>query len=206
MPVGGIAKRLFDILFALVALCVGLIVVIVVAITMMILSPGPVFFRHERIGFGGRPFGCLKFRTMVMDSEEKLRDHLAASPDARREFEVLQKLRDDPRIIPGIGRFLRMTSLDESPQFLNVLCGDMSIVGPRPVTEAEIGRYGFASRCYLRAKPGITGLWQVSGRNDLSFAHRVRLDSVYVRRWSFFWDLAIILRTLKVLSTREGAF
>lgn len=204
-PVGGGGKRLFDILFASLALAVGLAVIILLAIALKVLSPGPVFLRHERVGFQGRRFECLKFRTMVIDSEARLQAHHATSPDAVREYEILHKLQDDPRVIPGIGNFLRKSSLDELPQFLNVLLGDMSIVGPRPVTEPEIRKYGPASRSYFRAKPGITGLWQVSGRNDLSFSHRVLLDSVYVRRWSFLWDIAIVFRTVKVLATRRGA-
>lgn len=204
-PIGGMAKRLFDILFSLLAMVPALLIVVIVAIALKVLSPGPLLFRHERIGYKGRRFGCLKFRTMVMDAELRLEAHLAGSPDARREYELLHKLRDDPRIIPGIGSFLRKTSLDELPQFLNVLRGDMSVVGPRPVTAPEIDKYGGASRVYLKAKPGITGLWQVSGRNDLSFSHRVLLDSVYVRKWSFFWDLQIVIRTIRVLVTRRGA-
>lgn len=204
-PIGGGGKRLFDVVFASVALVAGLAFIIPLAIALKILSPGPVFFRHERVGFGGRRFECLKLRTMVTNSEARLQAHLATSPDALREYEILHKLQDDPRVIPGIGNFLRRWSLDELPQFVNVLRGEMSIVGPRPVTEPEIRKYGPASRSYFRAKPGITGLWQVSGRNDLTFSHRVLLDSVYVRRWSFLWDIAIMLRTVKVLATRKGA-
>lgn len=205
-PLGGRLKRVCDIAFAGAALLASAIVFAVVAALLAIFSPGPIFFRHERIGFGGKRFDCLKFRTMVLDADARLEAHLASNPTARAEFATMRKLRDDPRIVPGIGAFLRKTSLDELPQLVNVLRGEMSLVGPRPVTEAEIEDYGMHRKDYLKVRPGITGLWQVSGRNELSFARRVAIDRVYVRNWSLRSDAAILVRTVKILVTRRGAF
>jgi lipopolysaccharide/colanic/teichoic acid biosynthesis glycosyltransferase len=163
---------------------------------LKVFSPGPLFFFHERIGFKGERFNCIKFRTMVLDAEARLREHLDSDPEARAEYAEKQKLRSDPRIVPGIGRFLRNSSLDELPQFVNVLFGDMSIVGPRPVTTEEVGFYGSQATTYMSTRPGITGLWQVSGRSSLTFVERVRIDATYVRNWSIAQDLKIIFRTV----------
>ncbi len=141
-------------------------------------SPGPAFYVHRRIGCEGRQFGCIKFRTMHADSDARLRALLACDPTAAREYAAEAKLRNDPRIIAGIGTVLRKTSLDEVPQFFNVLKGDMSVIGPRPVTQEELDRhYGASAPDVLSARPGISGLWQVSGRSGLSYAERVRLDT-----------------------------
>lgn len=205
-PVGGRSKRAFDLGFSLIALfSVSLLFVAVMAM-IRLSSKGPVFYVHHRVGYGGRSFPCLKFRTMVVDADERLRRLLETDAKARREFELFQKLKRDPRIIPGIGSFLRTTSLDELPQLINVLLGQMSVVGPRPVTKEELGKYKEAVQDYFRSRPGITGLWQVSGRNDLSFEDRVKIDQAYIYRWSFLQDLRIILRTFEVVVLRRGAY
>jgi lipopolysaccharide/colanic/teichoic acid biosynthesis glycosyltransferase len=204
-PLGGLVKRSFDICFAALALLACLPIFVVIACLVRIASPGPIFFRHTRIGFDGVPFKCTKFRTMHVDSAAQLAAHLAANPAARAEYAEFRKLKDDPRIIPFIGAFLRKSSLDELPQFFDVLTGNMSVVGPRPVTEEELGLYGSARRIYKACRPGVTGLWQVSGRNELSFEQRVEIDKSYVRGWSFRKDLWIIVKTIKVVACREGA-
>jgi lipopolysaccharide/colanic/teichoic acid biosynthesis glycosyltransferase len=167
---------------------------------------GAVFFEHPRVGRYGRMFGCLKFRTMVADSAGALQRHLMANPAAAQEWRETQKLTDDPRIT-RIGRFLRATSLDELPQLINVLRGEMSLVGPRPVTKEELEeRYARDRRYYLLVRPGLTGLWQVSGRNRVSYARRIELDREYVREWSFIRDIKILFRTIDVVLKRDGAF
>lgn len=205
-PVGGKTKRAFDVGFSLIALLSVSLLFVVVMAMIRLSSKGPIFYAHQRVGYGGRPFPCLKFRTMVIDADERLRRLLEADPVASREFELFQKLKGDPRIVPGIGSFLRTTSLDELPQLINVLLGQMSVVGPRPVTKDELGKYKEAVGDYLRSRPGITGLWQVSGRNDLSFEDRVKIDQFYVYRWSFLQDLRILLRTFEVVVLRRGAY
>jgi undecaprenyl-phosphate galactose phosphotransferase len=164
----------------------------------------PVLFAHYRVGQGGRLFRCLKFRTMRLRSEALLADLLARDPQARAEWERDRKLRNDPRVSP-IGHLLRRTSLDELPQLFNVLRGQMHLVGPRPVVPQEIARYGVHKCHYLSVKPGMTGLWQVSGRNNTSYAQRVQFDAHYVETRSPWADLGILVRTAKVLVTREGA-
>ncbi|MDU8913848.1 sugar transferase [Aestuariicoccus sp. MJ-SS9] len=200
VPLGGLAKRLFDIVFSLVALASFLVPMIVIVLVVRSQTGGPAFFVHWRVGHGGTRIPCLKFRTMYPDAEQRLEELLAADSDAREEFLATRKLRSDPRIIPGIGTFLRKSSLDELPQFINVLLGHMSVVGPRPVTAEEVPMYGPVAPKYLRTRPGITGLWQVSGRSNTSFQERVDFDLSYVDNWSFWTDLQIILRTIFVLS------
>jgi exopolysaccharide production protein ExoY len=199
-PVGGVLKRGFDIVVALNALVIAAPLMLVVFVLIRLTSPGPGFFVHRRIGHNGRDFGCIKFRTMAMDADAVLNALLVRDPGAASEFAATAKLRDDPRIVPGIGRLLRRTSLDELPQFFNVLKGDMSLIGPRPVTRQEIERhYAGRARDVLNARPGMSGLWQVSGRNGLSYAERVRLDLEYVRDWGFRTDVSILLRTVRVV-------
>lgn len=164
----------------------------------------PVLFGHYRVGRNGRLFRCLKFRTMYRESQQMLADLLARDPIAHAQWQREQKLTNDPRITP-VGRFLRHTSLDELPQLINVLRGEMSLVGPRPITVGELTRYGGTRWHYLSVAPGMTGLWQVSGRNNTSYEQRVALDERYVERRSFRFDLWILLRTVKVVATREGA-
>lgn len=165
---------------------------------------GPIFFGHERVGQRGTRFRCLKFRTMVPDAQARLDALLASDPKARAEWEKDRKLSNDPRITP-VGHFLRVTSLDELPQFFNVLLGQMSLVGPRPVTPDELKKYARASSLYLSCRPGITGLWQVSGRSATTYARRVALDSHYARKFSLWLDAWILARTFGVVLKREGA-
>jgi undecaprenyl-phosphate galactose phosphotransferase len=162
-------------------------------------------FSHSRIGKHGRSFQCYKFRTMVMDADSVLSAHLANNLEAREEWSRDQKLRNDPRVT-RIGRFLRSTSLDELPQLINVLRGEMTLVGPRPVVHEELERYGTGLRDYLSVRPGLTGLWQVSGRNDTGYDERVALDVWYVRHRSLWLDLKILLKTLAVPFRRQGAY
>lgn len=164
----------------------------------------PVLFAHYRVGLDGKLFRCMKFRSMLRSSEQVLADLLRSDPAAREEWARDQKLKDDPRITP-IGRFLRRSSLDELPQLLNVLRGEMKLVGPRPITVAELTRYGSVRWHYLSVRPGITGLWQVSGRNDTTYEERVSLDRRYVEQQSLLGDLAILLKTARVVVLREGA-
>jgi len=164
----------------------------------------PVLFAHYRVGLNGRLFRCLKFRTMLRNAEQVLGDLLASDAQARDEWAREQKLQRDPRIT-AIGHFLRRTSLDELPQLINVLRGEMSLVGPRPITVAELTKYGAVRWHYLCVRPGITGLWQVSGRNDVSYPERVALDQRYVESRSLRMDVAILLRTIKVVVARDGA-
>ncbi len=157
---------------------------------------GPMLYAHERVGRGGRPFRCLKFRTMVVDADRRLRDLLERDPQAAAEWAAYQKLRDDPRIT-RFGRFLRRTRLDEVPQFINVLKGEMALIGPRPVTAEELARYGRLQRLYKSVRPGITGLWQVSGGNAISYDERIALETRYIRDWSLGLDLVIVGRTIR---------
>ena len=202
-PVSRFVKLLFD-----QATCAMLLVLaspLLLAIAMLVRRDGgPALFGHRRIGVRGRQFRCLKFRSMVADSDRVLQDLLARDPAARAEWDETQKLRDDPRITP-IGKFLRSTSLDELPQLLNVLRGEMSLVGPRPIVDAEVARYGNAISFYHEARPGITGLWQVSGRSDTTYDYRVRLDVWYVRNWSLWHDVTILLKTVPTVLARKGA-
>lgn len=168
-------------------------------------SGGTAIYGHERIGRHGKPFRCLKFRTMVPDADRALAELLARDPRAREEWERDFKLKNDPRVTP-IGAFLRETSLDELPQLWNVLKGEMSLVGPRPIVEEELKRYGDQVGYYLEAPPGMTGLWQISGRNETDYEDRVALDCWYVRNWSLWYDLVILLKTVRVVFAREGAY
>ncbi|HEX3401487.1 MAG TPA: undecaprenyl-phosphate galactose phosphotransferase WbaP [Acetobacteraceae bacterium] len=165
---------------------------------------GPAFYRHRRIGASGRSFGCIKFRTMVTDADRVLDQVLATDPAAAAEWAATQKLNDDPRIT-RFGRFLRRSSLDELPQLFNVLRGEMSLVGPRPIVQAEVGRYAEDIEYYYETKPGLTGLWQVSGRSDTSYERRVRLDVWYVRNWTLWHDIAILLKTIPAVFLQRGA-
>jgi Undecaprenyl-phosphate galactose phosphotransferase WbaP len=199
-----IAKRALDVIGAGLGLVLLSPFFLVVALLVRA-DGGPAFFAHQRVGRGGKLFGCLKFRSMVIDSQARLEALLASDPAARAEWEATRKLKNDPRIT-RIGRFLRSTSLDELPQLINVLRGDMSLVGPRPVQEAEIDRYyGASAAHYMAVRPGITGLWQVSGRSETSYESRVALDVSYVSRPSMLADLSILLRTPVAVLSRRGA-
>ncbi len=200
-----LVKRTLDIAVALVALLIGAPVLIVIALLVKLGSRGPVLYAHTRIGVNGRRFAAWKFRTMYIDGDNLLQAYLRIDRAARAEWQRDQKLRDDPRVT-RIGNFLRRWSLDELPQIWNVLRGDMSVVGPRPIVNAEAERYGDVFSLYTSVKPGITGLWQVSGRNDTTYAERVRFDAYYVRNWSPWLDVYILARTLVVLLRRTGAY
>ncbi|MCP6203572.1 undecaprenyl-phosphate galactose phosphotransferase WbaP [Klebsiella pneumoniae] len=199
-----ILKRLFDIAGSL-----ALIIVLSPAlfyISRKVKQDGsPAIYGHERIGKGGRSFKCLKFRSMVINSKEVLEDLLAKDPDAKQEWDATFKLKNDPRITK-IGGFLRRTSLDELPQLFNVLKGEMSLVGPRPIITAELERYNDEVDYYLLSKPGMTGLWQVSGRSDVDYETRVYLDAWYVKNWSMWNDIAILFKTIGVVLKRDGAY
>ncbi len=198
-------KRGLDVFVALTGLVLLLPAFLLIAILIRLSSPGQVVFGHERIGRGGRPFKCLKFRTMVPNGDEVLRVHLASSEAARVEWETHRKLKSDPRVTP-LGAVLRATSADELPQLINVLRGEMSLVGPRPVVQDELRHYGHFSSHYLSARPGLTGLWQVSGRSDVAYDQRVKYDVQYCENWSFLNDLAIIIRTIPALLSRKGTY
>ncbi|MDR2605511.1 MAG: undecaprenyl-phosphate galactose phosphotransferase WbaP [Desulfovibrio sp.] len=198
-------KRLLDLLVCLPAGVVLLALLPAAALLIRLDSRGPVFFSQKRVGRHGNIFTLFKFRTMVADAPRILRETLAVNDKLRREWDEDQKLADDPRLT-GVGRILRRTGLDELPQILNVIMGDMSLVGPRPIVADEIRRYGDAYALYKRVRPGITGLWQVSGRNDLSYAERVELDQRYVYNWSVWLDIYIIIRTVPALISGKGAY
>ena len=166
---------------------------------------GPAIYGHERIGKGGKPFKCLKFRSMVINSKEVLDELLEKDMDAKREWDSTFKLKNDPRVTK-IGSFLRRTSLDELPQLFNVLKGEMSLVGPRPIITAELARYNEEVDYYLLSKPGMTGLWQVSGRSDVDYETRVYLDAWYVKNWSMWNDIAILFKTIGVVLKKDGAY
>jgi undecaprenyl-phosphate galactose phosphotransferase len=198
-----IAKTSLDFIVAL-SMCLFLAPLLVGVAIVVRLDGGPALFRHERVGYRGRTFFCLKFRTMAISGDAMLQEVLTRDADARREWAATHKLRHDPRVTP-IGRVLRATSLDELPQLLNVLRGEMSLVGPRPVIVSELSRYGADAAYYLAAMPGVTGLWQVSGRSETSYDRRVQLDTAYVRTWTFWNDIAILFRTVPAVLLRRGA-
>ena len=183
------------------ALPVGLLI----AAAIMLDSKGPVFFAHTRIGKGRRTFRVWKFRTMRENAQELLERYLAENPEQALEWESTHKLKDDPRVT-RVGRILRRTSLDELPQLWNVLRGEMSMVGPRPIVAGELPKYGPAFTLYSHVKPGLTGLWQVSGRNDTSYRRRVELDSEYIRNWTPELDLRLLARTVRVVLAGKGAY
>jgi exopolysaccharide production protein ExoY len=202
-PVGGRVKRLMDLGMSLVASLILIPILLLIGLLIRVLMGGPVIFAHPRIGREGNAFRCYKFRTMIADGDAVLQQYLNDNPEALREWRVTRKLTSDPRIT-WFGRILRKSSLDELPQLINVIRGDMSVVGPRPIVAEELSRYGSYSADYLRARPGLTGLWQVSGRSGLSYERRIDLDRYYVRRWSIALDLAIVLKTLPALLRYEN--
>jgi lipopolysaccharide/colanic/teichoic acid biosynthesis glycosyltransferase len=202
-----LVKRLFDIIFSLSVLVFCAPLYLVLAMTIACTSSGSIFYVQERVGKNYRHFGCIKFRTMIPNADRVLDAMMAQSADLRQEFSENFKLKQDPRITK-IGKFLRITNLDEFPQFINVLKGEMSVVGPRPLVPEEIERYGTAIDRVLTVRPGITGLWQVSGRNDISYAQRIRIDVSYVKRRNFWLDLRIVFKTilLTVMTKNNGAY
>ena len=204
---GRTLKRIGDIVFSLIVLTLGSPIFILIAILVKLSSPGSVFYIQKRVGRNYREFGCIKFRTMYKDADDLLPNLLEKYPLMRKEFEKDFKLRQDPRITK-LGRFLRRSSLDELPQFFNVLKGEMSVVGPRPIVINEITKYSLFMDEVISVRPGLTGLWQVSGRNNLSYKKRVELDLFYARNRNFLLDLEIIILTLGVLlfPMDRGAF
>lgn len=205
LPGNLLLKRALDLVGGALLLVPFLLLYPVVALLLWREDPGPVLYRHLRVGQGGRRFFALKFRTMRQDGEEVLRRYLEANPEAQAEWVRERKLREDPRVL-RVGRWLRRLSLDELPQALNVLRGEMSLVGPRPVTEEELERYGESLELYLRVRPGLTGLWQVSGRNGVPYERRVALDRYYVQNWSVWLDLYLLARTTWAVFRKEGAW
>ena len=198
-------KFIFDIVLTLVGTILISPILLAIAIWIYKDSPGPVIFKHMRVGKNGKEFPCYKFRSMCVDAKEKLEELLANDPEARAEWERDFKLKNDPRITRS-GKFLRKTSLDELPQIFNVLKGEMSLVGPRPIIKAEMERYGEHINDYLMVKPGITGMWQCSGRSDIDYPERVRMDSWYVRNWSVWLDIMLLWRTFKAVFYKKGAY
>ncbi|WP_380872511.1 sugar transferase [Sphingomonas sp. DBB INV C78] len=202
-PESELLGRALDISVAALILLAVLPVFLILCLAIWAHDGGAPIFMHRRIGRGGKMFPCLKLRTMVVDSEQRLQDLLKSDPAAAFEWHVSQKLRNDPRITP-LGAFLRKSSLDELPQLINVLFGQMSLVGPRPIVMAEATRYGRYFKFYCAVRPGITGLWQVSGRNDVSYRRRVALDTLYARSRSVAMDLAILTRTVPAVLSARG--
>lgn len=199
-----IPDRAFARVSALVLLVLSAPLLLLIAGLVWLEDRGPVVFAHYRIGRNGRPFRCYKFRTMVRNADVVLRELLATDAQRRAEWERDQKFEHDPRVT-RIGNFLRRTSLDELPQLYNIWRGEMAFVGPRPIVVQELNRYGVWMRHYLSVPPGLTGLWQVSGRNDVSYEQRVALDRDYVEQRSWLLDALIVARTFKVIALRHGA-
>jgi exopolysaccharide production protein ExoY len=199
-------------LFLALQACAALTLLVFILPLMIILAfaicaqdGGPPIFKHCRVGLNGRPFHCWKFRTMCVDADVRLAELLAADPEARREWQADQKLRRDPRIT-RLGRFLRKSSLDELPQLINILRGEMNLVGPRPIVEAEIPRYGWRYKHYTAVKPGVTGLWQISGRNEVDYRTRVALDTLYSKKRNVLFDIWIVVCTVPVVLCSRGSY
>ena len=204
-PINRWIKTIFDYVLTITGTIAISPILIVIALWIYKDSPGPVIFKHRRIGKNGKEFNCYKFRSMCVDAKEKLEQLLKTDPEAKAEWEKDFKLKNDPRITKS-GVFLRKTSLDELPQIFNVLKGEMSLVGPRPIIKDEMIRYGEYINDYLMVKPGITGMWQVSGRSDTNYKQRVQLDSWYVRNWSIWLDAMLLWRTGKTVLSKKGAY
>jgi exopolysaccharide production protein ExoY len=198
-------KRALDLAIALPLLVFVSPLLLALAVAVRLQDGGPALFRQERVGLGGRDFVCLKFRTMVVDAPARLRLLLEQDPAAAKEWRERRKLSNDPRV-SRLGRFLRRSSLDELPQLFNIIRGEMSVVGPRPISREELPRYGDLVAVYMSAPPGVTGLWQVSGRNDLPYEARVVLDAAYVKNCSLRLDLWILLRTIPAVLFSKGAY
>lgn len=203
--VGGPLKRCFDLTLALTTLVCFFPLFLMIAAIIKLSDGGPVLYRHQRIGRHFQPFACLKFRTMAADADAILKTHLERSPDAEKEWRECRKLKADPRVTE-VGSILRQLSLDELPQLINIVRGEMSLVGPRPIVSEEIAKYGPKAKLFFRARPGLTGAWQVSGRNDVSYEDRVKLDCEYVEKWSLWRDLAIIAKTIPAVFSAKGSY
>lgn len=200
-----LAKRILDLVVATILLLPAIPFAIFIALAIILDSPGPVFFAHSRIGKGNRTFRLFKFRTMVKDADTVLEEYLSAHPDLRAEWNETHKLKSDPRVT-RVGRWLRRMSLDELPQLLSVLGGEMSMVGPRPIVAEEIRKYGGLFALYVQAKPGLTGLWQASGRRDNSYQTRLALDRRYLQERTLGMDLLVLLKTIRVVLLGHGAY
>jgi Undecaprenyl-phosphate galactose phosphotransferase WbaP len=198
-------KRSLDIVVSLFSLILAFPALALIAILIKLDSPGPLLYHHLRVGKDGQWIKVLKFRTMVCNADQVLEEYLKKHPELRAEWEEFQKLKNDPRVT-NVGRFLRRFSLDEVPQFWNILKGQMSLVGPRPIVGDEIKNYKDVFTLYKRVHPGLTGLWQVSGRNDTKYDERVRYDEYYIRNWSIWLDFYILIRTVWVVLERKGAY
>ncbi len=198
-------KRTLDIFLLLVSAPITLPLTIIVAILVKITSKGPAFYGHTRVGKNGREFKCWKFRSMVIDADKQLEKILAENPEMRAEWEKDRKFTNDPRITK-IGKILRKTSIDEIPQFFNILIGEMSFIGPRPVTKPELEKYGDKASFILSVQPGLSGMWQISGRSDTGYEERITLDSYYIQNWSVWLDLWIIIKTIYVVIKGKGAY
>lgn len=198
------SERTLDVAFSLMALALLLPVMLLIGAAVWLTDGGSPFYMQSRIGQGGRPFQCLKFRSMCMDAEVRLQALLASNHAARTDWERDHKLKNDPRVTP-IGRFLRRSSLDELPQLWNILKGEMSLVGPRPIVVAEIPRYGRYFQHYCQVKPGLTGLWQISGRSGVTYRRRVAMDVVYIRHECLSLYLRIIIATVPAVLFQRGA-
>lgn len=199
-------KRAFDFSFSLAVMVVFSPVFLAIAIAVMIASPGPVFYSHQRIGRAGKPFACWKFRSMYPDADARLIELLESDIELKEEWMKTRKLKNDPRITP-IGKFIRKTSLDEIPQFWNVLRGDLSVVGPRPVVKDELVKfYGAQTPVILSVRPGLTGPWQVSGRSNVNYDERVRLDAEYVNNRTFWGDILLVIKTIPAMLSSRGAY
>jgi exopolysaccharide production protein ExoY len=204
-PIGGVFKRFFDITAALAGIAVLSPLFLMLVLLVKCSDGGSVIYGHRRIGRNGRVFRCLKFRTMVENGDAVLAAHLARNPQDREEWAATRKLQNDPRVT-RVGAVLRKLSLDELPQIFNILRGEMSFVGPRPVVRDELLMYGTAAGFYLKSRPGLTGLWQVRGRNDVSYRTRVAFDRHYVENWSFAFDLKILIWTVPAVLSSRGSY
>lgn len=204
-PYNRVIKRIFDLTLTIFGGLIISPVLVCIALAVAIENRGHVIFAHMRVGAAGKKFPCYKFQTMIPDAEEKLKKYLAENPEAKREWEETFKLTNDPRVTK-LGGWLRRTSLDELPQLWNVIRGEMSLVGPRPIVKAEVPRYGKNIREYYMVLPGITGMWQVSGRSDTTYPERVAMDTWYVRNWSVWIDIMYLFKTVKAVIQSRGAY
>ncbi|MHB9292311.1 putative UDP-glucose:undecaprenyl-phosphate glucose-1-phosphate transferase [Hollandina sp. SP2] len=205
MPWNWAIKRFMDISLVIIGCPLLLPLFLVIAVLVKISSPGPVLYRHTRLGLQGAPFNAYKFRSMVMDADQRLQALLASDPKKREEWEASHKLKNDPRVT-GIGKFLRRTSLDEFPQLINILRGEMSLVGPRPIVQDEVHKYGEDFSRIFSVKPGLSGLWQVSGRSDTDYGERVAFDTYYLQSWSVWLDIWVLYKTLGAVIRGKGAY
>lgn len=199
------AFRIFDMTLGAIALLAFMPIMALVALAVWVQDGGPVLYRQKRIGRNGRTFVCLKFRSMFVDATDRLQHILSSDPKAQQEWLANHKLKIDPRVTP-LGYLLRKSSLDELPQLFNVIIGDMSLVGPRPIVEAEIKKYGKYFQHYCSVTPGITGLWQVSGRNDVTYRRRVAMDVAYARSKSLALDVSLLCATIPAVLVRKGSY